>query len=31
MRYMQAAQREALVGELKAIQRMLFRLIQNLP
>ena len=31
MRYLPTAQREALVGELKAIQRMLFRLIQNLP
>ena len=31
LRYLNAAQRERLVGEFKAIQRMLFRLIQNLP
>jgi four helix bundle protein len=31
MRYLHAARHEGLVGELKAIQRMLFRLIQNLP
>ena len=31
LRYLNSTQRERLVGELKAIQRMLFRLIQNLP
>ncbi|MFL5618084.1 MAG: four helix bundle protein [Gemmatimonadaceae bacterium] len=31
MRYLQAAQHEALIRELTAIQCMLFRLIQNLP
>jgi four helix bundle protein len=31
LRYLNGAQQERLVGELKAIQRMLFRLIQNLP
>ena len=29
--YLSAMQRESLVGDAKAIQRMLFRLIQNLP
>jgi four helix bundle protein len=31
LRYVNAGQRERFVGELKGIQRMLFRLIQNLP
>jgi len=31
LRYLNRAQCERLLGELKAIQRMLFRLIQNLP
>ena len=29
--YLSAIQREALVADVQAIQRMLFRLIQNLP
>jgi four helix bundle protein len=29
--YLNATQRESMVGDAKAIQRMLFRLIQNLP
>jgi four helix bundle protein len=29
--YLSTTQRESLVGDVKAIQRMLFRLIQNLP
>lgn len=31
LRNLNGAQRKRLLGELKAIQRMLFRLIQNLP
>ena len=31
LQYLNATQRESLLGDAKAIQRMLFRLIQNLP
>ena len=31
LKYVNASQRESLLGELTAIQRMLFRLIRNLP
>jgi four helix bundle protein len=31
LQYLNATQRESLLGDVKAVQRMLFRLIQNLP